>query len=60
MCSHFGLNLHPDHPPAVIENRVYEVITRWLSRIRLALHRRRLNRLTGVEAFFQSPNRKQR
>jgi len=60
MCSHFGLNHHPGRPPAIIENRVYDVISRWISRIRMALYRRRLSRLTGVEPLLQSPDRKQR
>lgn len=45
MCSHFGLNLHPDHPPAEIESRVYYFFVRWLFRIRLALYSRRTRKI---------------
>ena len=41
MCSNFGLNLHPDRPPAEIENRVYRLISQWIVRVRAAIRRRR-------------------
>ena len=45
MCSNFGLNLHPEGPPAAIENRVYRVITGWIERVRAAIQRRRMRQL---------------
>jgi len=42
MCSNFGLNLHPDRPPAAIENSVYRIISRWVARIRAVFQRRRM------------------
>ena len=40
MCSNFGMNLHPGRPPAAIENRVYQVISNWIARVRAAVRRR--------------------
>jgi hypothetical protein len=41
MCSSFGMNLHPDRPPANIEKSIFHVIARWVDRIHVALYWRR-------------------
>ena len=41
MCSSFGMNLHPDRPPANIESSIFHFVARWAERIRVALYWRR-------------------
>jgi hypothetical protein len=41
MCSSFGMNLHPDRPPANIENSIFHVISRLITRIRAEIYWRR-------------------
>jgi hypothetical protein len=45
MCSSFGMNLHPDRPPANIQNSIFHVISRWADRIRVAIYWRRNRQL---------------